>query len=262
MNAMNKFEIPSGFWWSDRVLFRVEVGSTAHGTNLEGQEDYDEIAVASLPPNSFAGIDKYADSQQYRPGRSAGEKSQPGDWDLVIHSAQKWATLCVNNNPSLLNTLFSPVVEATDLGRIVLNNPQWFITQKSKVSFLGYMNNEYLNSHKDNELGYVPKKAMHSIRLGMQGVELAETGRIQFPIDTSKIEILKAIRLGKVSYEEYHEIYKEWDARLQQASFDNLPPKADMDNINNWLVDVAGEEIARYKTTLTRDPKKKEVVRS
>ena len=46
---MNPYRLPADQPWSSRILFRTEVGSTAHGTGIDGHEDYDEIAVMWEP---------------------------------------------------------------------------------------------------------------------------------------------------------------------------------------------------------------------
>ena len=62
--------------------------------------------------------------------------------------------------------------------------------------------------HKDeiNKFGYRPKSACNTIRLLSEGLQLAEDGKLHFPLEN--IDMCKNIRNGVWSWDEGREIYK------------------------------------------------------
>lgn len=124
--------------WADRVILRTEVGSTAHGTGLPGGEDYDELGVMIEPWQSSVGLGPTMEHVTYRPGRKEGERSQPGDYDLVVYSARKFARLAAQGNPSVLMVLFGPLRFSTPLGDALRDLAPAFYSDHARYRFLGY----------------------------------------------------------------------------------------------------------------------------
>ena len=49
---------------------------------------------------------------------------------------------------------------------------------------------------------YDTKYAMHALRIGLQGVELLQTGRISLPVSEPERSMLRAVRAGDVALKE------------------------------------------------------------
>lgn len=240
--------------WVDRILIRVEVGSTAHGTGLPGHEDYDEIGVMGLPWEHTLGIpirSPQDDTIVYRPGRTNDERSEPGDYDLTVHAARKFCHLASKGNPSLLMVLFGPVTFTTPLGDDLRALADAFWTQRARHAFLGYARaqRERLEgirggAHTNrpelvDQHGYDTKYAMHMLRLGIQGIEYMQTGRFTIPIPDSDAEFLRAVRRGEVALLEVLAIAERNEQILLSAdTMLHAPPEPDYERINNWLRDV------------------------
>lgn len=251
---MTKHEPPSHLPWASRILLRVEVGSTAHGTGLPGKEDYDEMAVMADAFDSMVGISNAEDTIVHRPGRAQGERSQAGDYDLVVHSARKFCRLAADGNPSILLALFGPVRASSPLGESLRMQAGLFYSQRARMRFLGYAKaqRERLlgirgGAHTNRpelveEHGYDTKYAMHMVRLGLQGIEYLRDGRIHLPIPGAVGDLLRGIRQGEWPLERVLEMAEENEAKLADHKlWANVRPRPDVSGINAWLREVADE---------------------
>lgn len=240
--------------WIDDVLIRTEIGSTAHGTGLEGHEDYDEMGVIAPRWQDWIGLPQKNDADEtivYRPGRGSQEASQPGDYDLVLHTARKFCRLSAAGNPSLLVALFGPVryMHPCGLGQELLRLRPAFWNQIARGRFLGYMQAQRermqgtrgaagrlrRNPNGDGSVDW--KYAMHMLRLGLQGIEYMQWGSIQLPMADMARRYLLDVRNGHVPLSEVIDVATELETRLQSMPTD-APEQPDWDAINNWLARV------------------------
>lgn len=233
--------------WASRVIMRVEVGSTAHGTGLPGGEDYDEMGIMVEPWQSAVGISDGAEHIIYRPGRATGERSQPGDYDLVVYTARKFARLAASGNPSVLMAFFGPLRFSTPLGDELRALAPAFWHEGARQRFLGYakaqrerMTGERGGKHTNRpELvevhGYDTKYAMHMLRLCFQGIEYMQTGRLTLPIDDPNGAFLRDVRLGKYTRDEVIERAEALEDALKMLK-SRAPAQPDHEAINAWLL--------------------------
>ena len=250
---MNPYTLPADKAWASRILFRTEVGSTAHGTGINGQEDYDEIGIMWQPISSLIGLETFSETIVYRPGRKPTERSGPGDWDLTVYSARKWCKLAADGNPSILISLFGPRVQVTERGLELLDNYQWFWSEKARPRFLGYAKaqRERLlgvrgGRHTNRpelveEFGFDTKYAMHALRLGFQGIEFMQTGRIVLPMDDERGDYLRNVRLGQVNHEDVISMSYHLEEQLKDL-WSDAPPEPNYNAINKWLISLAKEQ--------------------
>lgn len=246
---MNPYTPDPSLPWADRVLLRVEVGSTAHGTGLPGKEDYDELGVMAEPWDSTIGLSPIKDTIVYRPGKAVGERSDPGDYDLVVYTARKFASLAAKGNPSVLMVLFGPLTASSPLGDDLRSLAPAFWSDQARARFLGYSHSqrermlgirggkhtnrpELIAAH-----GYDTKYAMHMVRLGFQGIEYATTGRLTLPIPEPHGDTLRAIRRGEMPMSDVIAMADRNEAELRRLE-GSAPPQPDRAAINAWLLDV------------------------
>jgi len=93
--------------------------------------------------------------------------------------------------------------------------------------------------------GYDTKYAAHAIRLGYQGIEYLETGRITLPIPDDPRELLIAIRKGE--YDEASALNEATavEQRLLLAyDKSKLPRFANLEGVGMWLEENYGEHFA------------------
>ena len=232
------------------TILRCQVGSGLHGTAIDGQDDRDEMGLCIEPPEYVVGLERF--EQYIFRTQPEGVRSGPGDLDLIIYSMRKWMRLALEGNPTVLLPLFVPeeeIVRITDLGRDLRSRPELIVSRVAGQRFLGY-----LRSQRDSLLGlragrhtnrpelealhgFDTKFAMHMVRLGVQGVELLETGRITIPIPQPWLGWLRDLRMGNHTKQEALDAAGDLERRLEElcetSPLQASPPR---DAANAWLV--------------------------
>lgn len=245
----------------DRTILRVEVGSTVYGTGRPGMEDHDQMGVFIMSPEDVLGTRPTSD-KTWRTAKE-GERSTPTDIDLSLYSAQKFVALAAQGNPSILVALFTPkdkIFQVTDAGRMLRGDTGLFHTKQAGWRFLGYMRAQFTRMEQSRlgeraprsnrpelvaEHGYDTKFAMHAVRLGFQGKEFIETGRMALPIPSPQGDILRAIRAGNVPYDEVRQMGKSLDADLwAQIEAADIPERPDREDVDALLFDMHKAEWA------------------
>ncbi len=234
------------------TILRCQVGSGVHGTAIDGQDDRDEMGVCAEPPEYVVGLRQF-EQYIYRT-QPEGVRSGPGDLDLTVYSLRKWMRLALAGNPTMLLPLFVPeqeIVQVTAAGRELRAASDMVVSRQAGHRFLGY-----LRAQRDNMLGlrggrhtnrpelvekhgFDTKFAMHMVRLGVQGVELLETGRITLPIPEPWLAWLRDLRMGRHSRDDALAAATELEARLEDLTGSaDLPERPDTARADGWLVDV------------------------
>jgi hypothetical protein len=248
------------------MIVRVQVGSGVHGTAVSGQDDRDEMGICLEPARFVTGLARVPDGiggqrpsvrfEQYerhtawdRPGGVAN-RSGAGDLDVVIYSARKWARLALAGNPTVLLVLFVPdeeVVFRNEAGAELVGNAHRFVSRLAAGRFLGYLTAQkaamtgQAGAHTNQpELvavhGYDTKYAMHAVRLGLQGIELLNTGRITLPVPEPDRAYLRSIRSGQRPLAEVLDAIGETEARLiQLRNSTAIPGEPDRTWVDDWL---------------------------
>jgi hypothetical protein len=240
--------LPSG------TILLVEVGSTAHGTGLPGGEDQDETAVVVESPEQVLGLDPSGPATIMQRTQPEGSKSGPGDIDRTLHPLRRFLYLAASGNPSVLMSLWAPILEATPEGLELQGLGDLFVGRHVIPRYRGYMQSQAVRllgiggarhgrrggaprEHLNAAVGYDTKYAMHCARLGFQGLELLRTGRIDLPIRGEPAEWLLAVRRGEVAFEEWWSRCLELDAELEaMAEDDAIPPGPDQRAIEAWSI--------------------------
>jgi predicted nucleotidyltransferase len=230
-------------------ILRVEVGSTLHGTGLDGHEDHDEMGVFLEWPRTTIGLG-HVEHYVWRSAEE-GQRSQPHDTDLVLYSLRKWTRLALMGNPSVLLVLFAQgdkVLHTTPIGDELRSHADWFASKRAGKAFLGYM--EQQRQRMVGERGragrvrVMPdggvdwKYAMHMLRLGYQGKEYLTTGHLTVPMPTIEREQLRLVRQGLVDFG----TVIGWAERLEvevKELLDGASPLPDRPNIEAveaWVI--------------------------
>ncbi len=238
------------------------VGSGVHGTAVDGQDDRDEMGICIEPPEYVCGLEAF--EQYIFRTQPEGHRSGPGDVDLTIYSVRKWMRLAVQGNPTVLLPLFvsnRDVIVRTELGDELRALAPSIVSRRAGERFQGYLaaqrdrllgvrGGKHTNRPELIETyGFDTKYAMHMVRLGVQGVELLETGTISLPIREPWLTWLRDLRQGRRSRTEALEAAADLEARIV-ALLDTspLPADPDMAAVNRWLVSLIGDRGARPPT--------------
>ncbi|MDA0564120.1 nucleotidyltransferase domain-containing protein [Streptomonospora sp. S1-112] len=233
------------------TILRCQVGSGLHGITVGAQHDRDEMGVCVEPPEYVIGPRSF--EQYVHRTRPEGERSRPGDLDLTVYSLRKWLRLALEGNPTVLLPLFAPeheLVAVTGLGRELRASADRVVSRRAGQRALGY-----LTAQRDQLLGrrggrtnrpelaevhgFDTKYAYHMVRLGVQGVELMETGRVTLPMPEPWGSWLRALRRGAHTRDEALAVTADLEERLRTlAATGPLPPEPDTAWAESWLVDA------------------------
>ena len=228
-------------------ILRGVVGSTAHGTAIEGQDDRDEMGVFVEPPEAVCGLVS-CDHYIYR-DKPDGVRSAAGDLDLTMYSLRKFCRLATQGNPSILLLLWLPeYVKRAPLGQGLIDIRGAFVSRQAGERFLGYLVSQKMRfkgerartvSRPDlvEKYGYDTKFAMHALRLAYQGLELLTTGGLTVPVAEPALSTLRAVRQGLVDEAEALRLIEDVEADLRQKVAD-CSLVADRYVINLFMVDT------------------------
>jgi uncharacterized protein len=234
----------------DHMILRTLVGSTVHGLELEGTDDRDEMGIVIPPPDYVLGHRRFEHWVQ----RTApeGERSGPGDLDLVVYSLRKYVRMAASGSPTVMLPMFASgddVLVTTELGDRLRGLAPAFLSRRIAASFLGYMRaqRERLDGsrggmkvrreHLIGKYGFDTKYAMHTLRLGYQGLEVLDSGRITLPMAEPTREHIRLVRVGEVELDDVLAEAHDLEARLSaHAESSELPDEPDWRQIDDFVV--------------------------
>lgn len=232
-----------------RVIIKILAGSHIHGLNVP-ESDRDEEAIVIEPLD-----------EAWRLGKPWEDLViETPELDVKYFSLRKWVMMACNGNPNSLLPLFAPdshVIHWNALGTQLVEMREHFISKQAIKSHLGYMQGQrtsMLNQiacHGEvgksgdhgrprhdlcEKYGYDTKFAMHLLRLAIQGLELASSGRITLPMVDGDRETLLEVRRGEMSLKEVLG-WAEFLEGQMKAAFDSssLPDKPNVAIIEEWM---------------------------
>ena len=226
-------------------ILRGLVGSTAHGINIIGQDDRDEMGVFIEPPERVCGLNP-CDHYIYRT-QPEGVRSGPGDLDLTLYSLRKFARLAAQGNPSVLILLWLPeYVTSTHLGERLVAMRDAFVSREAGERFLGYLISQRMRMTGERtkkvsrpelveKYGYDTKFAMHALRLGFEGIEYMRKGTLTLPVAEPNLTTLRKLRGGEYGFDDALALIRQAEANLRDA-IDGCHREADRGAIDRFLV--------------------------
>ncbi len=239
------------------TILQTEVGSGVHGLAIDGQGDRDEMGICLEPPEFVIGLRKF---EQYV-RRTAAERtgipdarSEPGDLDLVVYGLRKWMRLALQGNPTVITPLFAPdeaIVHITPAGKDLRAELDMIVSRQAGRRFIGYLRGQrdrMLNGTVDKRVnrpelveryGFDVKFAGHMVRLGVQGVELLETGRMTLPMPDPWRTWIRELRQGQHTQQDAIDAAADLEARLEVLTRTaDLPEHPDTERANRWLIET------------------------
>lgn len=248
----------------DNTVLLTRVGSTVYGVTVDDQDDDDQLGICVEPPEWVIGLDRF--EQWEHRTQPTGVRSGPGDLDVTIYSLRKWLRLAAAGNPSILVPLFVPVTDvvyATAVGVDLRLRPELVVSRRAGYKFLGYLRSQRAkllgergNATNRPELieryGFDTKFAYHMVRLGFQGVELLETGRLTLPMAEPWRAWLRELRVGQHTRDEAVDVALDLEAQLDKLVrvTSPLPLDPDHDALNAFLVDTYREHWSRRESEM------------
>lgn len=219
---------------SNSIQYETIMGSVAYGVS-DDTSDMD-IYGFCIPPKDMiwphlAGEipgfgkqkNRFDQFQQHHVHREDNGK----DYDISIYNIVRYFSLCMENNPNMIDSLFTPascVLHITRVGTIVRENRKSFLHKGSWHKFKGYAYSQLHKMYSKNPEGnrkllvemhgYDVKFGYHVLRL----LDEAEQILVEGDIDLMRNrEQLKAVRRGDISENELREIASQKERELEKV---------------------------------------------
>lgn len=247
----------------NHIHYETLMGSVAYGVSSDAS-DMDVYGFA-IPPKAMvfphlAGeipgfgtpARRFEQFQQHHIPDPDGKKGEDGaarTYDVAIFGIVKFFQLCMENNPNMVDTLFTPqrcVLHCTRIGQLVRENRRVFLHKGAYHKFKGYA---YSQLHKADvkapeegskrhasvlQHGWDVKFGYHVVRLLDECEQILTTGELD--LERSR-EILKAIRRGEWSLEQTKAYFQRRERELEDAyARSTLPAQADEAKIKALLL--------------------------
>ena len=247
------------------TILRCRVGSQAYGLSTEAS-DLDEKGVCVEPFETYCTLSGKFENYEYR---SAAERtgksdapSEVGDLDLTIYSLEKFLRLATYGNPNIVELLFisgDSILEATQAGADLRDLYPAIISRQCGRRYLGYMEaqkqrllgergqmrvtrTDLIEAH-----GFDTKFASHMLRLGFQGVELLETGKLVLPLEGEVRDTLLAVKTGKWSLNEALQLAGDLETKVKDLIKDGpIRDQPDLATVEKFM---RATYLATWETT-------------
>jgi uncharacterized protein len=236
-----------------KTILEVVVGSTLHGTAVDGGlEDLDLLSIVIEEMKDFVGFSpKDTWVERTKP---VGVRSEAGDVDRSIYGLRKFLSLALSGNPTMLLPLFAPrqfwkqrhfiAEELQQLSPLI-------VSKKAYDPFRGYMRQQHerllgLRGQRNvtrpelvTKYGYDTKYAGHIVRLGFQGAELLNSGRLTLPLREHERQTVRDVRTGKYTLAAISELILESEVAITYAyEKSSLPEQPNRRAVEAWMLDV------------------------
>jgi len=221
----------------DNVCALTQMGSVAYG--VSGESSDVDIYGFCIPPKDMvfphlAGeipgfgrqIQRFEQWQEHHVKNPDGRDIT---YDFQVFSIVKYFQLCMDCNPNMIDSLFTPrrcVIHTTQIGELVRENRKLFLHKGAWHKFKGYA---YSQMHKIKakvnasnparaetieKYGYDVKFAYHLVRL----LSEVEQIMVEHDLDLERNrEQLKAIRRGEWTLEQLETYFAEKERALEQV---------------------------------------------
>lgn len=257
LSSLSNDDISDRLIAESTTILRGLVGSSVHGLVLAGKDDRDEMGVCVEARRYVLGFGRFEQwvyrSAEEREGRP-GARSQAGDLDLTIYSLRKWARLALRGNPTVMLLLYLPdsaIVLRDRVGKQLQELAPAFASRHAGKRFLGYLEAQRQRlvgerGQRDvnrgevvEQFGYDTKYAMHMLRLGHQGVEYLETGRLTLPMREPIRSHLMDVRTGRSNLAEVLEECTQLELRIGELlQTSPLPLEPDLQTVESFVMDT------------------------
>jgi predicted nucleotidyltransferase len=238
------------------VHFEVMMGSIAYGTTQDTSDV--DIYGFCIPPKEMIfphlageiiGFGRQKKRFEQFQQHHIDVKSHRKIYDITIFNIVRYFTLCMENNPNCIDSLFVPqtcIVHCTAVGNWVRENRKLFLHKGSWFKFKGY---SYSQLHKMGiktpeigskraelveKFGFDVKFAFHVVRLLYEAEMILKEGDLDLQRHR---EHLKAIRRGEVSEKDIRQWASEKELALEKVyETSTLRHSPDEDALKNLLL--------------------------
>jgi uncharacterized protein len=252
------------------LIYEAITGSKSYGLK-SNDSDIDIVSVMIPPKNivfphlqgivfGFEDYVKFETSQQHH------IQYEDKQYDLTLYNIVHYFRLCMNGNPNMIDTLYSPndcVLYVNSIGNMIRDRRKVFLSKKIWHTFKGYsysqMNNLYTKKpEKDSKraalvekYGMDTKFAYHVIRLLLEAEQILKCGDLTLD-DPDRAIILQEVREGTWTIEKLENFFNVKEKQLEEVynSTTVIPHVPDKDDIKKLLLDCLEEHFGNLPEKL------------
>ena len=243
-------------WLMANCSYLTIMGSQAYGVSTD-DSDLDTYGFC-LPPKEMVfphlageipGFGRQTAPFEQWQQHHVKDPSKEVEYDFVVYSIVKYFQLCMENNPNMIDSLFTPrncVIHSTAISEMIRENRRMFLHKGSWAKFKGYayaqmskIRNKVSAQNEKRaasiaEHGYDLKFAYHTVRLLNEVEQILVEGDLDLQRNR---EQLKDIRRGEWSIDQL-ESYFENKERILEATYaaSTLRQSADEDAVKQLLM--------------------------
>jgi predicted nucleotidyltransferase len=189
------------------------------------------------------------------------------DYDFSIYGIVRYFHLCMENNPNMIDTLFTPrrcVIHSTQIGEYVREQRRGFLHKGAWHKYKGYayaqMSKIADKTNASNpkrkqtieQYGYDVKFAYHVVRLLCQVEQIMVEGDLDLERNR---EQLKSIRRGEWTIEELQDYFTTKERALEAVYLtSHLPYGPDQDRIKTILLQCLEMHYGNLANVIARNP--------
>ena len=210
------------------TILAVVIGSRAYGLDSPGS-DHDRRGVFAAPTRAFWHLDK-------PPTHLDGPRDEQFSWEI-----ERFCTLALQANPTVLEVLWSPIVEMANTdGQELLRVRDAFLSRRVAQTYGAYARDQLkrvaARRAATGETNH--KQAMHMIRLLLAGAHVLRTGRILLDVRDRRDDLLR-VKTGGTPWETVISWADDLLADLAAAERETtLPAEPDRATIDALLTGV------------------------
>jgi uncharacterized protein len=235
------------------ALLECTVGSTLHGVVVsDGLEDLDMMGIVVESARHLVGF--YVEDTWTWRSKPEGVRSEAGDVDYTAYGLRKYLNLVSRGNPTMMLPLFAPdqfLVHIDSRGRQLRELSPYIVSRQCYPSYRGYMRQQHerllgfrgqrnvTRPELVEAYGYDTKYAANIVRLGLQGAELLETGKLTLPMPEKDRRLVIDIRSGVYTLPQVSDLIVSVENSLVGSfSKTELREKPDMDRLQQFMLDI------------------------
>lgn len=243
-------------WLPPNIHLEVQGGSISYG--VSGESSDMDIFGFCIPPKDqifphlrgeIPGFGRQLQRFEVWQEHHIIDKETKLEYDFSIYGIVKYFQLAMDNNPNIIDTLFSPercILFCSRTARILLDNKKIFLHKGSYNKMRGYAYSQKhkltTNVHSSNparqadfeKFGFSLKYAYHIVRLLLESEQIL----LEHDLDiTRNREMLKSIRRGEWSLERVLGFFDEKEKHLEELyTKSTLQHSPDENQIKNLLM--------------------------
>jgi uncharacterized protein len=260
-------------WLPQNVHYCVITGSVSYGVSSD-TSDMDVVGFCIPPkedifPHLRGEIPGFGNQKQrfdVWQQHHILDKRYNQEYDFTIYSIVKFFQLAMENNPNIVDILFTPqrcVLYSSEVGQMVRDNRKLFLHKGSYHKFRGYAysmlhkigtksNSSNPKRAKDIETyGIDTKFSYHLVRLALEGEQIL----LEHDLDLERNrEVLKSIRRGEWSEEKLRNWFNEKENHLEELyNKSNLKHSADEEEIKGLLLNCLEHHYGSLDKAIKRE---------